>query len=1201
MAEAFDPGRRASSPNLTTTSPPFVGRHVELQRLDGWLREVTAGQSRIVLIEGDAGIGKTRLLQELRSSARILEMQVCFGRCYEDLALPYLPFVEGLFARFAPLVHGEQLAPADADVVRRLLRGGASIAEADPALPEHADQDKLRMFLAVARATVRLAQGRPTVLLVDDLHWADPRSLDLFEHLGFTVADAAERARVPLLIAATYRPPEAGERLSRLIARLQREDICRALVLDGLDEPAINELVGGLGVGRPSHQLTATIREATRGNPLFIQEVLHHLVQQGALQEQGGYLVAGRTIGLRLPEHVTGAIVGRVARLSEDCRKILTLASFLGDRFSLEAMAVVSGLSEEALLGPLEEGAGHRLLRSEGRAFQFSHPLIRHVLYQEPSVARRERIHRQIAESLERLYGEGEDEHLLEIAHHLVRAGAAAPAEAVGACARRAGDRAFGMFAWGDAAHYYEAALAAGESTGRLAVADRASLHYSAGLAHYYNQDVGPCLHHYERAIEAYRATGDLPGLARALMEKTRTRFTLATVPLGVLVDIKPLEDILATLGDREPGLRGHVLAVMAEAYRNGRQAAQARHRAEQALEIGRQLGDDHLCAYAGFALGMAHGNDLELTEALECWRRARGHARRSNDLIREGWALHRMPVALTLLGRLGEARAIAREACALTRTSSDWSNHSVGLSNLAAVAVAGGDFAETEGLAHETMLMVSRSRYPWGGLRSLLALACGRALRGAWAEAEDALAVLVEPGRVFDDAGPVIQAFARVFRQYLHAHAGVADPGLDALAAELMRVAGADTYSLAPLCALLELSDLRAMPAIAEAPYQALARAEARGILFSTGWMFLLPRVLGNADAARGRWDAADTRFQAAVAVATEAGARPELGRTYLDHARVLAAQGGRGARERAAKLLIDATAIFLELGMQPFVRAAAELAETLRVGIPMAPKPPVLYPDGLSEREVDVLLGMARGRTGEEIAGDLLLLPGTVAGHMSNITRKTNVDSEVAATAYAHEKNLGPAVGRPRTSAPAAGGARDEPAAQALRIILVSDVVASAALIRHAGDEKAHGLIQEHNTIIRDCLAAFQGVEVTHTGDGVEAAFSSASRAVECAIEIQRAFARHNEARPDQPIHVRIGLNAGEPIATEGRLFGAAVHTAFRICERAGAGQILVSEVIRQLVTGRGFSLIGRGRVTLRGLPERIRLYEVPWKRTV
>lgn len=1177
--------------------PPFVGRTQELESLEHWFQDAAAGRPRVVLIQGEAGIGKTRLLHEAMSMARALRMDVWFGRCHEDLALPYLPFVEYLLPRLEQMPEDTRRSiDADFQLVTQLLnRAGTPPPEARPAMAGQADHEKLQLFLAVGHATVRFAQSRPMLFVIEDLHWADRLSLDLLEHVAFTVADTSTKEPVPLVIVGTYRPLGPEDRFSRLASRLQREEICRTIALAGLDEPEIHDLIGGLGVARPSHQLTVTVSDATHGNPLFIQEVMHHLVRQDALEEQGGYVVTTTAASeLRLPDQVTGAIVARAEGLSESCHKVLTLASCLGDSFSLQTLGAVSGVSEDDLLNWLEEGMRQHLLRSDGPAFQFAHALIRHVFYHESSVPRRQRFHRQIAESLQRLYADDLDKHVLEIAHHLVKAGSVAGEDVVVRFARRAADQAFSVFAWSEAASYYEAALSATGSTPHLAAPDRADLHYRAGLAHYNDQDVGPCLHHYEKAIEIYRQVGDIRGLAQALMEKTRTHFTLATVPLGTLADIKPLEDVLVALGEREPGLRGHILAVIAEAYRNGRQAEKARTRAQEALEIGRRLEDDLLCAYASFALALAYINDLHVVEALDGWQNALVYARRGEDVIREGWALHRIPLALTLLGRLEETETVSVKACESTRRSQDWGNYSLGLSHLASVAVARGNFDAAERWAHETMLMVSRSRYPWGGFRSVLALTCARTLRGAWTEAEDALDVLVEPGRVFEDAGPIVRTFSRVFRQVVRAQSHAMDEGLEGLAQGLMRVVGTDTYSVAPLCALVELADLAGAPGIADLPYRALSSAAERGVLFSSGWMYSVPRILGGIAALNRRWDAAEVQFRLAIDTAGRAGALPELGRTYLDHARMLVTQGEDGSRSRAIELLRLGFQILVDLGMHPFVRQAKQVAEILKIRLPAAVPRPAAHPDNLSEREVEVLVRMSEGHGRQKIASDLVLGQKTIAGHLSSIFRKIGVNDEAAATAYTREQGLTPRADHGRhvqVLEPADASNR------ALRIILVSDVVASGDLIRRTGDARAHELIRMHNTFIRRSLASHNGMEIAHTGDGIEAAFSSASRAVECAIAIQKAFAKHNRESQAESMHVRIGINAGEPISTEGRLFGTAVHAAFGICARAQPGEILVSEVVHQLVAGKGFGLVSRGRVELKGLG-RVRVHSVAWE---
>jgi adenylate cyclase len=138
---------------------------------------------------------------------------------------------------------------------------------------------------------------------------------------------------------------------------------------------------------------------------------------------------------------------------------------------------------------------------------------------------------------------------------------------------------------------------------------------------------------------------------------------------------------------------------------------------------------------------------------------------------------------------------------------------------------------------------------------------------------------------------------------------------------------------------------------------------------------------------------------------------------------------------------------------------------------------------------------------------------------------------------------------------------------------------------------------VLRTHNRIVRDALKAHTGSEIKHTGDGIMASFASATRALECAIAIQRAFAEHSESA-EEPIRVRVGLNAGEPIAEEADLFGTAVQLAARICARADPGEILAPIVVRELAAGKGFLFSDLGAIALRGFEDPVRLYEVRWR---
>jgi class 3 adenylate cyclase len=172
------------------------------------------------------------------------------------------------------------------------------------------------------------------------------------------------------------------------------------------------------------------------------------------------------------------------------------------------------------------------------------------------------------------------------------------------------------------------------------------------------------------------------------------------------------------------------------------------------------------------------------------------------------------------------------------------------------------------------------------------------------------------------------------------------------------------------------------------------------------------------------------------------------------------------------------------------------------------------------------------------------------------------------------------------------------DEPAPKlspsGMVTILFTDMEGSTTLTERLGDARAQELRRTHDSIVRDALKAQGGSETKHTGDGIMASFPSASRAIECAVGVQRAVAEQGET----PLRVRIGLNAGEPVAEEKDLFGTAVNLAKRICDHAEPGQILVSDVVQQLAAGKGFTFADKGEATLKGFEKPVRLHEVRWQ---
>jgi len=167
-------------------------------------------------------------------------------------------------------------------------------------------------------------------------------------------------------------------------------------------------------------------------------------------------------------------------------------------------------------------------------------------------------------------------------------------------------------------------------------------------------------------------------------------------------------------------------------------------------------------------------------------------------------------------------------------------------------------------------------------------------------------------------------------------------------------------------------------------------------------------------------------------------------------------------------------------------------------------------------------------------------------------------------------------------------------------LLALLVTDVEQFTAIVERLGDVGARNLMRAHNRLLRSCLSAHAGSEIMHTGDGVIAAFRSVARALSCAIQIQRELEAFSASSRADPLRVRMGVHAGEPLAEEGRLFGICVNTAVRVCSSAAASRVLVTDVVCQLAAGQPFAFAPLGVVALHGIEQPMQLSELLWDRS-
>ena len=905
----------------------LIGRDEERGLLRRLAVQGASGVPGVLFLEGEAGVGKSRLLRQFHADAEERGAIVLIGYAYQDAPVPYRPFVEALLPLAARL---SAIDPHDADLVRRMLYVDR-VADA-PAEHMVDKTGRERLVAALFRTLMEFCATRPIAIVLEDLHWADSASLDLLEHLVLALSARAARTEVKLTLVASARPVEPDHPLGRLLKRLRGEVICTTRSLTGLEQEGVYHVLRGLGIDRPSDQLVHMVHQVTDGNPLFVSGFLDHLKRQGALREVHGVVVGTvDSTDIAMPASMTAVIAERIREISPACHDALVLGAFLGPVFDLRPLASVAGQPPADLTAHLQEAIAAGFLLEDGHTYRFVHPLLRQALYQEPRAADRQQIHLRIVEHLERTHAGEHEAGALEIAHHLMRAGSAAdPARLVRATVQAA-DRAMQSFAWHEAANLLEAAIAAVATGAPLPAAELGELHRRAGIAYFHRFDGGPCVEHLDRAIAAFRAANDVCGLAQALNDRALIGLQLGLVSFGELQAVAPLEEALAQLGAEHRSLRARILATLAESHWTAQNAGRAVALAEQAMQLAREDCNDRLCADISVQLALAHMQHLEVDKALATYQSGIAYARRANHLSGLEQCLQRNAVVLYLSGRLREAERAAVEAeevNEIVRNVGDASWTSYIMVTLAALR---GDYDAAERHGQQGIELLRRGTYPFSGAALLTALAWARAMRNDPVGANQALDLLLEPGLLFEDVQP-IALFAQPYRALIRAYAGLPIDSESLEGAPMMEVteAGFD-FSLLPfLCAWVELGTVCDPPRAFPQLVAAVALADERGMAFSPGWPFLIARTLGVAAAGEHRWFDAARFFERAIGLTQGAGATPELLHTQIDYAQALASRGEPEDHARARRLV--ERALPRVASCPPMVRTkAAQLADWL------------------------------------------------------------------------------------------------------------------------------------------------------------------------------------------------------------------------------------------------------------------------------
>ena len=427
---------------------PFVGRATELTVLRQAWRDVVDGAGPLVaVVDGEAGIGKSRLAREFalrtRDAAPAVVLQ---GTAQEEAIASLVPFVEAV-GHLVRVTAPDELARVLGDRAADLAPMLPGLPDGLPAADRHLSVRRYQMLDAVAALLAAVSRRVPVLLILDDLHLADVATTTLLRH----VVESRREAR--LLVVAACRAdgvPDGGP-LSEVLHRLDRGHLLRRVPLRGIGDADTAALAQGLvGRGLPAELLTAVHREAD-GNPLFVQELLRHLVETGST----GLLALSRAA---VPTAAREVIGRRLAVLDDDCLRLLTIGAVLGHEFDLVPLADVAPLPEDAVILALDDATAAGLLvelPGPRERFTFTHALVRRALRDRISGAHRRRLHARIADALQQSGAE-----LRDIAFHLCEAGPAGDVDAAVAFAERAADDAVRGLAHGEAVELYTRAMA---------------------------------------------------------------------------------------------------------------------------------------------------------------------------------------------------------------------------------------------------------------------------------------------------------------------------------------------------------------------------------------------------------------------------------------------------------------------------------------------------------------------------------------------------------------------------------------------------------------------------------------------------------------------------------------------------------------------------------------------------------------------
>jgi DNA-binding CsgD family transcriptional regulator len=972
----------------------LIGRQPELAVLTAALDDAKAGRGRLVMLAGEPGIGKTRLVQELATLAKASGVQVLWGWCYEGEGAPsYWPWVDSLRTYIRSTEPGllkTQLGNGAA-TIGEMVPDVLAILDGIPAAPTmEPDQARFRLFDAITRFLKTASEDTPLLLVIDDLQWADQPSLVLLEFL----AQQLDGSRI--LVAGTYRdteaPPESPLGVS--LARLARMASFQRLPITGLPSEDVGGFVQGETGITPPEQLLSFIHSHTDGNPFFLGEVVRYLAEQGRLDEASENSSGSEDLGV--PQGIRDVIGQRLLRLSGPCNLALTTASIIGREFEFDLLAALTeSANREELLDLLEEAISARIIEDlpgDAIRYQFRHTLVRQTLNEGISAGRKVQLHARIGEALETAYGENPGDHAAELAHHFTQAVSILGNEQMLRYTLMAGERALASYAHEEAVEHFDRGLGVKGvdpiSSSLVGDAQAARLLFGLARAKFALLSFRPgyvveeAVANLRSAFEYHMQAGDNDRALEIAQSPMR-------LPVGERAGLADLLEV--ALGIAPPGssAKGRLLAAYGYAAGLEEGDFQAAEQAfQEALEIARDNGDGLLmqrilaqAAQVDFYYG-------RLQDAVGKTRQILTMPVDNLDLETECSARYVYCMSANGIGEPASQPELAAFVTAAEKLGNRlWLHVAYWVSHLGAKLQ--GDWEKARQFGDQGLAVAP-------GAPTLLSTMPHTELEtGQFDRAEE----LFQRLSVILADNPVNPTY-----QY---PAAVMVAGMCSWFAETSR-----EPALPSKFVDIVLSSRFACPIFASVTniglaYDALVRDDeesCKTAYDALAWLsgqfraaVVVDRLLGHLAHALGDVPQSIEHFEESLVFCTNAGYKPEYAWTCWGLASALLERGGAGDRQRSDELLAEALQIATDLGMPPL----RQRVEILMSQAGKAPAP--AYPSGLTRREVEVLLLISGGKTDREIGEELFISIKTVGNHVSNILNKTESANRAEAATFA------------------------------------------------------------------------------------------------------------------------------------------------------------------------------------------------------